>query len=110
MLAPSGGAAAAADDQGHSSHSSAKRARRMTKKQLKKLRLPEALRFSFSDAEVWALKRTFSYYDVDGSGAIDREELAAVLKNFGQEATDERLDEIFAEADQDGNEEIDFQE
>ena len=63
----------------------------------KKLRVPEVMRFQFSESELDSLKRTFAFYDVDGSGAIDRDELAAVLREFGQDDSDARLVSIFKE-------------
>ena len=41
-------------------------------------------------------------FDKDGDGTISTEELANVLKNMGQNLTDEDLDEMINEVDEDG--------
>lgn len=56
------------------------------------------------------LKETFDAFDKDGSGAVDFEELEAMVTSMGMEITPIELYEMLKEADEDGNEEIDFEE
>ena len=49
-------------------------------------------------------------FDLDGSGTIDKEELKAILHNFGLKPTATELDEIVADIDKDGDGEIDYTE
>lgn len=60
------------------------------------------------------LKQAFDYFDKDGSGAISLEELKNVLGDTGLSANDELdqgvWEDIMAEADENGDGEIDFME
>lgn len=47
-------------------------------------------------------KMAFSVFDKDGDGTISTGELADVLKNMGQNLTDEDLEEMINEVDEDG--------
>lgn len=62
--------------------------------------------------EMWAkftgdldetIKEAFNLFDKDGSGAISMEEFRRVMVNEGAQMTDEEIDEIIAEADVDGD-------
>lgn len=48
-------------------------------------------------------KMAFSVFDRDGDGTITTSELADVLKNMGQNLTEEDIDEMINEVDEDGN-------
>jgi len=65
---------------------------------------------NLSDDDVQSYKRLFHFYDADGSGAIDRDELKQVLEKIGEKPTDERVDALIAEVDDSGDGEIDFGE
>ena len=50
----------------------------------------------------------FELFDRDGNGFITREELSQGLKQLGEELGEKDLDEIFEEADLDGDGNISF--
>jgi hypothetical protein len=52
----------------------------------------------------------FDKYDADGSGAIDKEELALLSKELGNELTDEELEKALKDLDLNGDGVIDFKE
>jgi calcium-dependent protein kinase len=54
------------------------------------------------------MARAFAAFDIDGSGMINKEELAAGLAAAG--VTAEEIDGIVAEADNDGDGKIDYDE
>jgi len=60
--------------------------------------------------DIEGLQMAFRAFDLDGNGKIDREELAQVMKNLGQELTPEEIDAMMKEADTDGDGSIDFEE
>jgi calmodulin len=60
--------------------------------------------------DIEGLQMAFRAFDIDGNGRIDREELAQVMKNLGQELTAEEIDAMMKEADTDGDGTIDFEE
>ena len=49
-------------------------------------------------------------FDCDGNGFISREELAKVMKNIGEDLSEDDLTEMITEADKNGDGVIDFQE
>jgi len=55
------------------------------------------------------IKQAFDCFDVDGSGAIDHDEMAKVVAVMGHHTEDE-VRQLIEEADVDGNKEIDFDE
>lgn len=56
-----------------------------------------------------ALRTTFDVFDADGSGHIDREEVRLLMKKFAQTLTDEEIDAIMSEGDNDGDGQISFE-
>jgi hypothetical protein len=54
-----------------------------------------AVRSTLSDAELAQARTAFFETDRDGSGAIDRSELARMLKSLGQTPTKRMIEEIF---------------
>jgi Ca2+-binding EF-hand superfamily protein len=66
---------------------------------------------SFNKAELQIFRETFDTIDVDGSGSIDGDELAAAvhLVGIGNDVSREDIDEIIAVYDEDGNGTIDFE-
>ncbi|XP_063430894.1 uncharacterized protein LOC134712857 [Mytilus trossulus] len=56
------------------------------------------------------LREAFKVFDKDGSGSISKAELKLVMENLGEKLTGEEIDEMMAEADKDGNGEIDYEE
>ena len=50
----------------------------------------------------------YQAFDKDGSGTISKSELRTVMTNLGEELTDDELREMIAEADKDGDGEINY--
>ncbi|KAJ2809423.1 hypothetical protein H4R20_000148 [Coemansia guatemalensis] len=59
------------------------------------------------DAE---LREAFKVFDTDGNGTISIDELGKVMESLGEKLTVDELHAMFAEADKDGNYQIDFYE
>jgi hypothetical protein len=56
------------------------------------------------------VKKTFSKYDKDGSGAIDKDELQQLSTELGRELTNEELEEALKDLDLNNDGVIDFSE
>ena len=56
------------------------------------------------------LRKTFEAFDADGSGAVDFEEVEAMVASMGMVISPLELYDMLKEADEDGNEVIDFDE
>ncbi|XP_069110890.1 uncharacterized protein [Argopecten irradians] len=56
------------------------------------------------------LLEAFRVFDKDGNGFINAKELRHVMISLGEKLTEEEVDEMIKEADQDGNEQIDYGE
>jgi len=56
------------------------------------------------------VKTAFAKYDADGSGAIDKEELAELSKELGHELTEEELEKALKDLDLNGDGVIDVKE
>jgi calmodulin len=52
----------------------------------------------------------FNAIDKDGSGRLSTKELKDVMKSFGGKLSDEQLEEMFKNADADGDGQVDYQE
>lgn len=63
-----------------------------------------------TEEQIEEFREAFFVFDTDGSGTISNEELGTVIRSLGQRPTEEELAEIIAEADKDGNGEVDFPE
>ena len=57
-----------------------------------------------------AIAEAFAMFDVDGSGEIDRKELAAVAKELGVPMSEKDLDDAMLQMDEDGSGEVDLEE
>jgi Ca2+-binding EF-hand superfamily protein len=68
------------------------------------------LRMKFKVGEIDEFKNLFKMYDTDGSGEVDREELAQMLKRMGERLKASQLDALLRKIDDDGSGEINFQE
>jgi len=49
-------------------------------------------------------------FDKDGSGKISKQELKEVMKNLGENLSDQEITEMIREADDNGDGEVDFEE
>ena len=63
-----------------------------------------------SESEIVSLRREFLSFDADGDGTISAEELATVLRSFGDEVTEEEVRKVINTFDIDGNGTIEFNE
>lgn len=63
-----------------------------------------------SPAEIAEIKDHFEFFDQDGSGLIDIDEFAQLLKVLAPEASKANAERGFATIDVDHNEQIDFTE
>jgi len=65
---------------------------------------------TLSDQHIKELKEAFSIFDKNGDGGISVDELRIFLETLGQKPTDKEVQSLMAEVDEDGNNEIDFDE
>ena len=63
-----------------------------------------------SQDELSQLKAAFKFFDKDGNGTVEPEEISQVLKALGLEMTDEELKDIMSSLDENGDGVMDFQE
>jgi len=56
------------------------------------------------------VRELFSLFDLNGDGSINKKELTIVMKSLGGHPTDEMVNKIMVDYDDDGNEIIDFDE
>ncbi|CAM9115568.1 unnamed protein product [Hapterophycus canaliculatus] len=70
----------------------------------------ELLKTTFSEENLADLQKAFAKMDLDGNGSIDADELALVLKSFGEAVPPGRLKALIREVDHDGSDCIDFEE
>mmetsp|Transcript_8162 Transcript_8162/g.14238 ORF Transcript_8162/g.14238 Transcript_8162/m.14238 type:complete len:152 (+) Transcript_8162:182-637(+) len=69
-----------------------------------------AKKHGLSDDEVADLKEAFSMFDIDGDGTITLVELKEVMKSLGQNPTERELIQMIKSVDDNGDNEIDFEE
>ena len=74
------------------------------------LAVPPQFQGKFTDEQVCAFQDLFAFYDKDGSGDIDRAELAHILESLGEVVTQSKLDAMVSEVDQDGDGELSWTE
>jgi len=65
---------------------------------------------TYTAEQIAEFREAFSLFDKDGDGTIDNEELGTVLRSLGNQPTDEEVEDMIREADEDGNGTIDFAE
>eukprot|EP01082_Thalassiosira_pseudonana_P007851 g6917.t1 g6917 contig23:1482794-1483706(-) len=63
-----------------------------------------------SEEEVADLKEAFSMFDIDGDGTITLVELKEVMRSLGQNPTEKELKQMINSVDDNGDNEIDFEE
>ena len=62
------------------------------------------------ESEIAELQEIFNLVDKDGGGSISREELREVMETLGIKATQEEVDKMIEEIDQDSNGEVECEE
>ena len=72
--------------------------------------LSEGAQEYLEEQEMRRLRRLFYEFDADGSGALDREEIASLTAHLGGRLTEQELDEAMYEMDDDGSGDVDFEE
>ena len=65
---------------------------------------------NLSEERITEFKAAFELFDRDRDGAINNNELGTVMRNLGQNPSEEELREMIKEIDLDGNGVIDFNE
>ena len=65
---------------------------------------------NLSEERITEFKAAFELFDRDRDGAINNKELGTVMRNLGQNPSEEELREMIKEIDLDGNGVIDFNE
>eukprot|EP00659_Diplonema_papillatum_P006173 gene6173-9451_t len=63
-----------------------------------------------NNSQIEGLRECFNHFDSDGSGAIDVHELGNVFHAFGQELSDDELQQMIKDVDVDDSGEIEFEE
>ena len=64
----------------------------------------------WSEEQIAEFKEAFALFDKDGDGTITLDELRTVMQSLGQNPTENDLLDMIKEVDDDGNNEIDFNE
>ena len=65
---------------------------------------------NLSEERITEFKAAFELFDKDRDGAINNKELGTVMRNLGQNPSEEELKQMIKEIDLDGNGVIDFNE
>lgn len=65
---------------------------------------------SLTPEQIEEYREAFDLFDKDNSGSISPSELATVMKSLGLTPNDTEISDLMNEIDQDGNQEIDFEE
>ena len=65
---------------------------------------------NLSEERITEFKAAFELFDKDRDGAINNKELGTVMRNLGQNPSEEELKQMIKEIDMDGNGVIDFNE
>lgn len=63
-----------------------------------------------NEIEEKAMARIFKFFDVDGSGELDKDEFRMAMERFGMTLSQKEIDGFFRRYDQDGGGEISFDE
>ena len=72
--------------------------------------IPGSKNKGLSEEQINEFKEVFKLFDTDGSGAISHIELGNVLRQLGQNPTDQELKNLVEEVDIDGSGQIEFNE
>ncbi|KAI3384604.1 hypothetical protein SNEBB_000085 [Seison nebaliae] len=82
----------------------------MPDKDEQRFHLDTELYGELTDEDIAEFQDIFDIFDKDGDGSITNDELGTVMKQLGQEATEEELKQLIGEFDEDDSGELDFQE
>ncbi|CAM9467596.1 unnamed protein product [Ectocarpus sp. 12 AP-2014] len=82
----------------------------VAEKKMNAYRLPPALLKEFSPEAIEEMRVTFALFDESGDGALDEDELGALLRMFGQEPTKDKIHKEMLEIDYDRSGTIEFKE
>ncbi|CAB1099448.1 unnamed protein product [Ectocarpus sp. CCAP 1310/34] len=82
----------------------------VAEKKMNAYRLPPTLLKEFSPEAIEEMRVTFARFDESGDGALDEEELGALLRTFGQEPTKDKIHKEMLEVDYDRSGTIEFKE
>jgi len=63
-----------------------------------------------SDDQVSEFKEAFTFFDVDGDGAINKEDLRTVMRKLGFKPTNEELDQMIKDGAASNSDKLDFTE
>jgi len=63
-----------------------------------------------NEIEEKAMARIFKFFDIDGSGELDKEEFSMAMERFGMTLSKKEIDGFFRRYDEDGGGEISFDE
>jgi Ca2+-binding EF-hand superfamily protein len=63
-----------------------------------------------NEEQLAEIRKAFNVCDEDGSGTIEREELASVMKELGENPTEEELEDLLKDMDADGDGTISWEE
>jgi len=69
-----------------------------------------SLAHEFTEQELLEFREAFNMFDIDGGGTIENHELKLVITQLGEEPTDEEIQEMILLVDENGDNEIDFDE
>jgi hypothetical protein len=64
--------------------------------------------FGLQESDIMEYREMFGLVDTDGGGSIGRDEVMDLMGMVGYQCTEEEVDDMINEIDQDGNMEIDF--
>ena len=56
------------------------------------------------------LKKAFKHFDIDKDGVISRKDMKDALSKLGRNLSDKDIDDIFKDADEDGDGFVDYDE
>ncbi|KAK3089991.1 hypothetical protein FSP39_008270 [Pinctada imbricata] len=69
-----------------------------------------ALQKGYTEEQIDEFKEAFSLFDKDGDGCITTKELGTVMRSLGQQPTEQDLQDMINEVDEDGSGTIEFSE
>ena len=66
--------------------------------------------YGLSESDIREFREMFTLVDTDGGGSIGKEEVLDLMRMVGYDCTEDEVEDMINEIDQDGNMEIDFDE